>query len=1064
MAQAATGNTTSSHGAGSSSTSAAITVAAGESLVICIVIEDPATTIDSVTWDLGTPENFVESPIALYVPPHDRQSVHIWNLLAPTAGTDTITVTLSEAQSHGAITTVIINGDSTTLLSGRVVVEGDIANSLTVSPNQGADDLGFAVFGTRAKENLTTDAGTELFDLEADNSFNMSVSSRDGTGALDITVSNATSSECEMVGMVINGDSAAILDAVAGSISIAGIATAFSRDYNLDAGIGSTSITGPVTRLLTFGDFLRSDWQNVSTVTVTSDLGSNPKSGNLLLLAIGGTSGAADPLATPPGDGFAVLHDVDGDSTWAWYWKISDGTEQTVAVTWTNSATQHGNLYAEYQWDNKGIPVISKNENQVNINTEVNSQASGAVTPNNLPNIVVAFHASDLCINNFDSQAINGNWIEDIGFENTGNIGLKFSSLSKVSGSQEATHSDSDIGDAMYGAIAAFSAPPTFTIEQAATGDADYTATSSISKAFTSNVTIGNYIVVGGCAAHSASHDFIAGDCTKASGTATIGTVRLAVQNGFTLTEVSLDLEIGLWYAEVTGSGSLTMEVNSNNTADVTGIALMEVSTDGVWAADPLEDSNSVVTDADDQTSFNAGNLTAASSGVMIGVAATAHAVAEDVDPDTGWTQGPNFAFRPGDDTEINMIYRLVDNETLAPSWTITTPNDGTAQAGLLLKASSGGGDPVLDAVGGAFTVTGIVASLEKTYILNAEIGTASVAGSAATLEFHDQFSSETGVFALAGVAANLEIGYSINAIVGAFNINGIAATLSTIGDIIKSDRFEASSATMTSDLGSNPASGNLLILAIGASASAESLDTPPGDGFAEISRGDTGGGGNWFWYWKISDGTEQTAAVTWSGSLAHANLYVEYSWDGSTPVIVKNEDESGLDTVVTSQVTGAATPDSSPNICLAFHGADQMVNVFDGAAIDGSWIEDFSIQNNSSCGVILSRLLNAVGSQEATFSTTDTGDQMYGAIAIFSISTSNAQTLHAFRWFADGTEAGAAALADQNIDITQPGSVIGVYRGQINNSDDPPSEAIKIQVKLDTNDDSTYRDVPVAP
>lgn len=241
MAQVTTGNTAGGSGSATTATTGAITVASGEALVVCIVIEDPDFTVTGVTWDVGTPEDFVESPIALYQPPHGRQSVHIWELLDPTAATDTITVTTSDAENFGVLAVVVANGDGTTLLSGRVVVEGDPDNTLTVAPNQGANDLALALYATREKEALTTDAGTEIIEIEAANSFNMSLSTIDGSGAIDITVSNTVSSECEMVGMVLNEAAAGDQNINVGQASEADTAQAITITGALGIAVGQAA-------------------------------------------------------------------------------------------------------------------------------------------------------------------------------------------------------------------------------------------------------------------------------------------------------------------------------------------------------------------------------------------------------------------------------------------------------------------------------------------------------------------------------------------------------------------------------------------------------------------------------------------------------------------------------------------------------------------------------------------------------------------------------------------------------------------------------------------------------
>lgn len=204
-------------------------------------------------------------------------------------------------------------------------------------------------------------------------------------------------------------------------------------------------------------------------------------------------------------------------------------------------------------------------------------------------------------------------------------------------------------------------------------------------------------------------------------------------------------------------------------------------------------------------------------------------------------------------------------------------------------------------------------------------------------------------------------------------------------GDFIKSgkDTTGAFKTTYTPDLGSNPTSGNLLIVAFVADSSGNTLATPP-SGFTLLQL-NNGGNDSWTWFFKISDGTEQTATGIWTTSRSGTGLYAEYEWDGSTPTVTKNEDATNVSTIVNSQPSGAATPTTTTNVCIAMHGSGSGVDSESGQAIDGSWVEDLGFAVQGAADLKFSSLVNAAtSSQEATHSDTDVGEDMYGAIAIF--------------------------------------------------------------------------------
>jgi hypothetical protein len=208
-------------------------------------------------------------------------------------------------------------------------------------------------------------------------------------------------------------------------------------------------------------------------------------------------------------------------------------------------------------------------------------------------------------------------------------------------------------------------------------------------------------------------------------------------------------------------------------------------------------------------------------------------------------------------------------------------------------------------------------------------------------------------------------------------------------GDLIKSNKVnDVSTDTFTPDLGSNPASGNLLIAGFAAGASGSSIDTPP-SGFT-LLHSELSGSGAWVWYYKISVGNEQTVELIWDSAKSGGALYVEYEWDGSTPTPVTNFDDTFIGTNTQTIPSGAATPSSSNNILIAAHFSDSGESHFPSQAIDGAWIEDFLFFDGAEnqADVKFSRLVDVTGSNEATHTNTGGDDQAFGAIAIFDAAT----------------------------------------------------------------------------
>jgi len=218
-------------------------------------------------------------------------------------------------------------------------------------------------------------------------------------------------------------------------------------------------------------------------------------------------------------------------------------------------------------------------------------------------------------------------------------------------------------------------------------------------------------------------------------------------------------------------------------------------------------------------------------------------------------------------------------------------------------------------------------------------------------------------------------------------------------GDLVKkAPTFQLSIvAVATPDLGSNPTSVNLLIATFANNRNNRTVSSAP-SGFTLLHDVRSTTSGHWVWYYKVSDGTEDTCSLTWSDTVSGHAEYLELEWDGSTPTITKNDDQTNIAGSVTTQASGAATPTAETNICIAAHGTDYSLNSSFTQAVDGSWIEDTLFYNQVGGHLKTSRLVNAaLSSQEATHTSVGGADEMYGAIAVFDSSAAGGGTILPF-------------------------------------------------------------------
>lgn len=116
----------------------------------------------------------------------------------------------------------------------------------------------------------------------------------------------------------------------------------------------------------------------------------------------------------------------------------------------------------------------------------------------------------------------------------------------------------------------------TITLVAGQTGGTSGAADAAVTKAFAGNVTAGNLILVFGWRYNdTSSTDFVAGDCTKSAGTATIGAITKDVSLAFQYS-APFYIDAAIWSCQVTGSGSCTMRVATGATSSQTTMAIAE--------------------------------------------------------------------------------------------------------------------------------------------------------------------------------------------------------------------------------------------------------------------------------------------------------------------------------------------------------------------------------------------------------------------------------------------------------------------------------------------------------
>lgn len=237
----------------------------------------------------------------------------------------------------------------------------------------------------------------------------------------------------------------------------------------------------------------------------------------------------------------------------------------------------------------------------------------------------------------------------------------------------------------------------TITHVQSAHGEAG--SGTSPTATFSSNVTAGNLLTIVASAyrAGTPPHAFIAGDLTKSSGTATIGTVALDLQHA-RANGSSSEIRVALYSVEVTGSGSLTLSL-AVNTGDYANIAAAEFSGADTSSGRLDTSTSNDAAGPGSGANLQIGDMTSAGAGLFVGGFGAYTSATSTWTPDGAFSTIYNVG-----DVAYNAsaaIYRIVSSATTdsADCQISAFDTPGWVGASAVYKAASGGG-PIEEPVG----------------------------------------------------------------------------------------------------------------------------------------------------------------------------------------------------------------------------------------------------------------------------------------------------------------------------------------------------------------------------
>jgi hypothetical protein len=179
---------------------------------------------------------------------------------------------------------------------------------------------------------------------------------------------------------------------------------------------------------------------------------------------------------------------------------------------------------------------------------------------------------------------------------------------------------------------------------------------------------------------------------------------------------------------------------------------------------------------------------------------------------------------------------------------------------------------------------------------------------------------------------------------------------------------------------------GNLLVTCFGVSADAGNITHPDGWTLGDDYSGATTLGGTG-WAYKIAAGGETSALWSWDGNHSNRGMAVlEYTGPfDATPLDVQDQDETNVNTTVTTQSSGSITTTAASELLIAFFVGSNASNLDGGRALTNEFVEDIAVFTSPRpAAAINSLVVSSTGTYDTDFSTTESGAPMYGAIAGF--------------------------------------------------------------------------------
>lgn len=212
-------------------------------------------------------------------------------------------------------------------------------------------------------------------------------------------------------------------------------------------------------------------------------------------------------------------------------------------------------------------------------------------------------------------------------------------------------------------------------------------------------------------------------------------------------------------------------------------------------------------------------------------------------------------------------------------------------------------------------------------------------------------------------------------------------------GDTVQIKGASASDVTspyeVTLTFDATATSGNLLVVVVSWDQVGSAYSTPSGWTAGPTIPIGTGNF-NAAIFWKISDGTETAVLLSMTGAapMGVGGAFAEFEGAfAASPLDQAAENEDNIATAVTSQTSGTTgTTAQADELLLGLFACDRISLIDLSRSYSNSFTEVATSQLGVNRGgaLIAKLVVAAPGTYETTLTTTDTGDEMYGAILTF--------------------------------------------------------------------------------